>query len=166
MKITRTSHRNKRLRKAPKSKWNDRLDRQRRRDARRKTLKQPKRAKLPSLRSLLRRLDQVFSIYIRTRGAVNGVARCVTCSWSGPVANCHAGHFIKRQHTSTRYDERNVHPQCVSCNLYKSGNLIEYYEFMLKAYGPEVIAELRALQRTPKRLRRPEVMELLARFGG
>ncbi len=47
----------------------------------------------------------------------------------------------------TFMDERNVHPQCISCNLYKSGNLIEYSIFMKEKYGWEVVDELRALSK-------------------
>ncbi len=56
----------------------------------------------------------------------------------------HAGHFVQGRRNAVLFDERNVHPQCPGCNLYRSGNIINYYPFMLETYGQEVIDELKA----------------------
>ena len=54
--------------------------------------------KKPSRKNLIKKLDNVFSQYIRRRFAVNGVTKCVTCGkedfWKG--GEMQAGHFISR----------------------------------------------------------------------
>ena len=122
--------------------------------------------KKPSIPSLRRRLDKVFSVYIRRRDSdENGFGKCCSCgAWKHWMA-ANAGHFIKRQHTATRYDERNVHFQCVVCNFHRHGNLIEYCEFMRDRYGAGIIDELRQLQRTTVKYTRADYEAMIAKYG-
>lgn len=53
-----------------------------------------------------------------------------------------AGHYISRAKKGTRYDEKNVHVQCPSCNGFGHGMLIEYKQFLIDTYGPKIIDEL------------------------
>ena len=70
--------------------------------------------KKPSRKNLIKKLDNVFSQYIRRRFAVNGITKCVTCGkedfWRG--GEMQAGHFISRKHYATRWNETNVQSQC------------------------------------------------------
>lgn len=117
---------------------------------------------MPALR---RKLDKVFSEFIRTRDSnAEGYGECCTCGTWKHKSVANAGHFIKRQHTATRYDERNVHFQCVVCNFHRHGNLIEYCEFMRATYGPEIIDELRQLQRTTVKLARGDYVSMIEKF--
>lgn len=54
-----------------------------------------------------------------------------------------AGHFVPGRGNGVLLDERGVHPQCYRCNCILHGNLIEYYPFMVRTYGQEVVDELR-----------------------
>lgn len=61
--------------------------------------------------------------------------RCVTC---GKLIRCdkaNGGHFIGRQCYVLRWDEKNVHCQDVSCNLYRNGAYVEYSQWFIKKYG-------------------------------
>ena len=121
-----------------------------------------KKKKLPSLARLKRKLDLVFSIWIRKRDADDdGMGRCVSC---GDWALLQAGHFIPRQYVAIRWDERNCHGQCSRCNCWLHGNLIEYYAFMMKNYGLPVIDELRQRQSTTVKMTRSDYETLLNRF--
>ncbi len=103
--------------------------------------------RLPSIKSLKRRADRLFSLFIRKRFAdAYGRVSCVTCQARLHWKKANAGHFIKRQFVATRYDARNCHVQCVHCNLYRGGELIEYNAFMLRTYGQQTIDELRQLK--------------------
>lgn len=68
-----------------------------------------------------------------------------------------AGHFKSRGSSSgLRFDLRNIHQQCVVCNLYQSGNIAGYTEGLRAAYGQALIDYLetapRVKQWTPQEL--------------
>lgn len=90
------------------------------------------------------KLDKLFSEYVRRSAADDrGYVKCVTC---GKVAHwkdgMQAGHYVPRNHLAIRYDETNVHVQCVGCNVFKKGNMDAYALFMLRTYGREKLEEL------------------------
>lgn len=89
----------------------------------------PKTAKKPTRSKLVKKLDVVFSQWVRLSNADSrGFCTCVTCGKQGhwKTGGIQAGHFISRKHYSTRWDERNVKPQCVACNVYRSGEAYLY----------------------------------------
>ena len=59
--------------------------------------------KKPSRKTLVKKLDKVFSQYIRRRFAVNEIAKCVTCGKQAHWKDLQAGHFMSRKHYSTRW---------------------------------------------------------------
>lgn len=77
---------------------------------------------------------KAFSEYIRARDG-----RCVTCT-TGEAQQ--AGHFIDGRHNAVLFQERGVHGQCYHCNVGLKGNKIQYWLFMERTYGREVIDEL------------------------
>lgn len=77
---------------------------------------------------LIKKLDTIFSRWVRLSNSVNEICTCVTCGKELHWKDIQAGHFISRKHYSTRWDERNVKPQCVGCNVFKYG---EQYKFSL-----------------------------------
>lgn len=80
---------------------------------------------------------KIQSKYIREKEK-----KCITC---GSTKDLQAGHFVHGD--SLDFDERNIHCQCLFCNYYQSGNLIEYTKKMLEMYGMEVIEELQQKKR-------------------
>jgi hypothetical protein len=88
----------------------------------------------------------------------------VTCGKAMPWEEAHAGHFIRRGHHAVRWDERNVHPQCVHCNTYLDGNEGAYAVFILDTYGREVLDELLAAKRLTKKWTMAELRELVEQF--
>jgi hypothetical protein len=82
---------------------------------------------------LKKKADGAFSKYIRYRDGkkINGEwqTECITCGVWKPVKLMQAGHFVSRSCNLLRYDELNVHAQCVGCNMFKSG---EQYQHGLK----------------------------------
>lgn len=122
-----------------------------------------KKKKLPSLASLRRKLDKVFSAWIRDRDAPsNGYGPCMSCdAW----AKLQAGHWIKRQHLAVRYDVRNVNGQCVRCNHFMHGNDGPYTLAMLNCYGRETVDELLALKHTTVKMTRADYEALIAKYS-
>lgn len=92
----------------------------------------------PSRKTLVKKLDAVFSEYIRRRYAKNDIAECVTCGKKDHWKKLQAGHFMSRKHYSTRWDERNVEVQCNACNVFRYG---EQYKFSIYL-GKELSDEL------------------------
>ena len=83
----------------------------------------PKKA---SRKTIVKKLDAIFSIYIRRRYAKDDIAECVTCGKQDHWKSLQAGHFMSRKHYATRWDEDNVEVQCMGCNVYRYG---EQYKF-------------------------------------
>lgn len=55
----------------------------------------------------------------------------------------HAGHYYSAgYHSSVRFDEDNVHGQCVHCNTFLHGNLINYKNNLLRKIGSDRMEEL------------------------
>lgn len=69
---------------------------------------------------------------------------CVTCGNFCEGANKHAGHFFTGASCplSLYFDRRNIHVQDYHCNINLSGNWPEYYKFMQRTYGDDVIKEM------------------------
>ena len=98
---------------------------------------------------LVKKLDNIFSQYIRLSNSKNGNCTWVTGGKVGDWKNggMQAGHFMSRKHYSTRWDERNVKPQCVGCNMFKAG---EQYKFSLYLGGKlseELLEESRKIRK-------------------
>jgi len=89
--------------------------------------------KKPSRSKLVKNLDTVFSKYIRISNADKiGYCTCVTCGVVKHWKEIQAGHFMSRKHYSTRWDETNVKPQCIGCNMFKQGEQYKYSLFLGK----------------------------------
>lgn len=102
-----------------------------------------------SIPALKKRLWKYFSEFIRRLNAdEDGNVECVTCGAIRHWKAMHAGHYIaKSMGTAIYFDERNVHPQCPGCNLYKRGNLARYAIFLESKYGKGILQDLDNTQR-------------------
>ena len=100
--------------------------------------------KKPKGQVLKKKLDVVFSKYIRHKYAdSNGNVACYTCTTVKPIAQMQNGHWIPRNILATRFDERNCRPQCVACNMFQRGRPDVFAVKLLEEYGG---GELKALQ--------------------
>lgn len=91
-----------------------------------------------SLSKLKKELDRVFSIYIRSKHT----KKCYTCPKTDCVLQC--GHFVPRQYLATRWSEDNCRPQCVGCNLFGNGQLLDFEENLKRELGVEKVEALKA----------------------
>lgn len=91
---------------------------------------------------LTKKLDEVFSKYIRQRGMdINGFNECFTCGSFLHWSKLQCGHFQSRRHMSTRWDETNCKPQCLACNMFRQGEQFKFGKRLDLEYG-EGTAEL------------------------
>lgn len=99
--------------------------------------------KSKTLSQLEKLLDKEFSYYVRRKDADKiGNVSCYTCGEKKNWREVDAGHFVKRQHRYTRWDERNVKPQCRRDNLFMGGRQDDFAKSIIKEYGQEVFEEL------------------------
>ena len=80
---------------------------------------------------LVKKLDAVFSQYIRLKDADEfGNATCFTCGKVDHWKKLQNGHFQSRKHYATRWDEMNCQVQCVSCNMFKGGEQFLFGKYL------------------------------------
>jgi hypothetical protein len=91
---------------------------------------------------LIKKLDTIFSQYIRRRYAVNDIAECFTCGVKNEYKKLQAGHFASRRHYSTRWNEFNVQVQCYSCNICNQGMQFEFGKKLCLKYGDNFAEDL------------------------
>lgn len=124
-----------------------------------KKIAKPK-VKRVSRSQLVKKLDSVFSQYIRLKDATDSLeAQCVTCLISKPWKELQNGHFYTRGRYPTRWDEANCHVQCVACNVFLKGNYIKYTTYMIDRYGREAIDNLERKSLTTTKIPTPELEE-------
>jgi hypothetical protein len=124
-----------------------------------------KKAKAPSVSSLKKEADAVFSVWVRQHVADQwGRATCFTCGVRKPWRDLQAGHYVSRMHSTLRYDERNVHPQCVGCNIFKHGNLDEYALSLQEMYGQQILKDLARAKRDTHQFTIAELQGIIARY--
>ena len=107
----------------------------------------------------------VFSEYIRRRDADrNGYVVCVTCKTNRHWKKMHAGHFVAGRGNSILFDEKGVHAQCVSCNIFNGGKQLDYFYYMEKRYGRKEIDRLYALKNKPMKITKYEFDDIAQKY--
>lgn len=83
--------------------------------------------------------DRWFSRFIRLRDAdENGICTCITCGIKRHWKQIDSGHWIKRQHQATRFNEYNCHAQCKRCNGFEQGRDSEFEKYIIQTYGQKI----------------------------
>lgn len=115
--------------------------------------------KKPDLKA---KLDKEFSLYIRLRDAMpNSYFRCISCGQIKPFEQADCGHYINRQHMSTRFDEMNCNAQCRKCNRFMEGNIQGYRQGLIAKYGEQRVLLLEAKKNQTRKYSDFEYKELI-----
>jgi hypothetical protein len=103
----------------------------------------------------------LFAEYIKRNYAESDLCRCFTCNKVIRVGDrdCQAGHFIPRTKSPTKYDERNVRPQCSRCNEYGGGEWVEFERRLKDEIGRDAVEELKEESRKPWKWDRSYLIE-------
>jgi gamma-glutamylcyclotransferase (GGCT)/AIG2-like uncharacterized protein YtfP len=116
------------------------------------------REKIKTLSDYRRELQQVFNKFIRLRDKDKP---CISCSRKLGT-KYDAGHYFSvGSYPNLRFDEDNVHGQCVECNQHKHGNLIEYGERLQDRIGEEAFDKLYMRRTQSLRLSVDQMKELI-----
>lgn len=108
---------------------------------------------------------KAFSEYTRTKECLETTGSpfggiCVTCNREYDFRELQAGHFLASRCNSILFEENGVHIQCRGCNLFKHGNVENYYPYMLKRYGQEEVDRLKRLKGENKKFTIDELDEM------
>lgn len=120
-----------------------------------------------SLPGLSKKLWKIVSECVRRKDAdENGWVRCFTCGNQHHWKQIHAGHYHASSISlSLRFDERNLRPQCVACNLHRRGNLTQYALGLEKIYGANILQELDADKHKLTKYSRNDYEEMIQAWG-
>jgi hypothetical protein len=91
---------------------------------------------------IVKKLDDIFSIYIRRRYAIDDLAECFTCGVQRHYKELQCGHFQSRRKYSTRWDKLNCQVQCAKCNIFSQGEQYLFGKRLDETYGEGTANEL------------------------
>jgi len=115
--------------------------------------------KLETHSDWLKKLQKVFNAYIRHRDKDK---RCISCQTPLNGRKFDAGHcYSVGAYPNLRFNEDNVHGQCVHCNQHKHGNIHEYMSNLPIVIGDEAFERLQAKRNDPLKLTIPEIKDLI-----
>lgn len=106
----------------------------------------------------LKEAQKVFNAYIRARDKGKP---CISCE--GKLGSkFDAGHYFSSGgHKAVTFDEDNVHGQCVACNQYKHGNLLNYQIGIEKRIGADKLIELHEKAHKTRKYTTDELQEII-----
>ena len=118
---------------------------------------------LKTTKDYIKEAQKIFNTYIRLRDKNKP---CVSCD--KPLgAKYDAGHYYSSGgHKSVTFDERNVHAQCVHCNQYLSGNLLNYQIGLVGRIGGESVLDLSTDAHKVKHWTKEELKSIISEYKG
>ena len=112
-----------------------------------------------SLPKLTAKAQTTFNSWIRLRDKDKG---CISCG--GEVH--HAGHYLSAgHHGHLRFNEMNVNGQCLRCNNFLHGNLINYRIGLVKRYGEQKVQYLESCAHGVKKWSKTELQAIIETYG-
>lgn len=97
-------------------------------------------------KKLVAKLDDVFQMWVRYRDNWT----CICCKThidpnsEGAKAKMHAGHYVGRGCLALRWDEKNVHAQCATCNMQQNYYGVDprYTQSLIWKHGIDILQYL------------------------
>jgi hypothetical protein len=102
----------------------------------------------------------VFNKFIRIRDKNQP---CISCD-SKLGVKFDAGHYFSSVHKAVTFDEDNVHGQCVACNQYKHGNLLNYQIGIEKRIGADRLLTLHEKAYQTRKYSADELKEIIKTY--
>lgn len=122
--------------------------------------KTPKKVTKIRISDLKKSVQRAFNKWIRERDVD---LPCISCQKDSDTWD--AGHYLSQGSSGyLRYEPKNVHKQCRSCNRFKHGNLIEYRINLIAKIGESAVKQLEADRTKTKKWTREELTELLEKY--
>lgn len=113
---------------------------------------------------LVKKLDTVFSQYIRLKNSIDGISTCFTCGKKDHWKKLQNGHFQSRRHYSTRWDEINCQVQCAGCNVFKYGEQYVFGNKLDQKFGTGTARRLHIKAQQMIKLTDFEIEDMIKRY--
>jgi hypothetical protein len=113
----------------------------------------------------MRKADEAFSLFIRTRDSqpYEGRAfKCISCHRVLPIEQADCGHYVNRSHMSVRFNEKNCNAQCRHCNRFMEGNIQDYRKGLIEKIGLQQVELIESMKHLTNKISTFE-LELLAK---
>ena len=118
-----------------------------------------------TIQQLKKKLDIVFSQYIRLRNSnEDGFCKCLTCGKIAYWKDIQCGHYLSRRHLTTRWEEKNTAVQCVKCNIFTEGNKNVFALKLIEKYGKDILKELEIKKNNKSKMTKFEYEVLIADY--
>jgi len=124
----------------------------------------PKSKKKPSRSKLVKKLDAVFSQYIRLKDSVGGFATCFTCGKKDHWKKLQNGHFQSRKHYATRWDEQNCQVQCAGCNVFRYGEQFLFAKYLDERFYAGLSDELYIKAKQIVKFTNSEIEDMILKY--
>ena len=112
----------------------------------------------------VKKLDAIFSKYIRRRFAEDDIAECYTCGKKDHWKNLQCGHFMSRRFYSTRWDDKNCQVQCAGCNVFRYGEQFKFSVHLDKEYGEGTAEMLEYNSKQLLKISMPQLKLLILKY--
>ena len=121
-------------------------------------------SKKVSRSKLVKKLDAVFSQYIRLKDSVGGYATCFTCGKKDHWKKLQNGHFQSRKHYATRWDEQNCQVQCAGCNVFRYGEQFLFAKYLDERFYAGLSDELYFKSKQIVKFSNIEIEEMILKY--
>lgn len=127
-----------------------------------------KKKKSPDKMTLVRKLDKIFSMYIRLRDSKpygGKYFKCISCGQIKAFDQMDCGHYFSRKHMATRFNEDNCHGECRGCNRFSADHLHGYQTHLIEKIGRQRFNHLIVLHNTTKKFTEFELQEMIKYYS-
>jgi len=121
-------------------------------------------SKKVSRSKLVKKLDTVFSQYIRLKDADNEIATCFTCGKKEHWKKLQNGHFQSRKHYATRWDEQNCQVQCAGCNVFRYGEQFLFAKYLDERFYAGLSDELYIKSKQIVKFTNSEIEDMILKY--
>ena len=105
-------------------------------------------------------LQQLVNKHVRQRDG----NFCISCN-KAVNGKIDAGHMYSvGNYPSVRFDERNINSQCIKCNQYNGGSIIEYRKYLINKIGLEEFEDLDKLAHQNRIFDIVELKEMIKKY--
>ena len=108
-----------------------------------------------------KKVQTVFNKFIRLRDMQKG---CISCGTPLQLRKFDAGHYYPTTYQGIRFNENNVHGQCVRCNRNMHGNIHEYRKRITERISQEELDWLDENRYIELKLNKIELEELYNKY--